>query len=110
MDKIRSGQDTVNEGHEDADEQMNLSVHKALAGSRCLLVRGGAGSGKTTLLRWIAVRAASKSFDEPLSTWNDKIPFLIPLRSIGSNFPRPEEFLQFATSAISGTMPDLWVH
>jgi hypothetical protein len=44
-----------------------VSVDTALAGSRCLLIRGEAGSGKTTLLQWIAVKSASKSFEKPLA-------------------------------------------
>jgi hypothetical protein len=43
--------------------RMVIFVDAMLASTSRLLVRGFAGSGKTTLLQWIAVRAATKSFE-----------------------------------------------
>jgi hypothetical protein len=70
-----------------------------------------AGAGKTTLVRWIAVRAASRSFEYPLDSWNDALPFVIRLRQFGdSPFPPPEKFPSLVASAIADTMPRGWVH
>jgi len=83
----------------------------ALVSSHRLLIRGLAGSGKTTLLQWIAVRAATNSFEEQLADWNGCIPFYIRLRRYSqSRLPKPEEFIDFAASAIAGTMPEKWVY
>ena len=88
-----------------------IPVDSALASSRRLLIRGLAGSGKTTLLQWIAVKAATKSFDGRLSEWNDAIPFYIRLRHYAhSKLPGPEAFLDFAAPIIAGTMPERWIH
>src|SRR5439155_1564269 len=74
----------------------------ALASSHRLLIRGLAGSGKTTLLQWIAVRAATKTFEGQLANWNDCIPFYIRLRHYSqSRLPRPEAFIDFAAPAIA---------
>ncbi|MGA8086967.1 MAG: NACHT domain-containing protein [Terracidiphilus sp.] len=86
-------------------------VEAALARHRMLLLRGPAGAGKTTLLQWVAVRAASRSFEEPLENWNVALPFLIRLRQFGdSALPRPEDFPSLIAPTISGTMPSGWAH
>ncbi|MGB3613710.1 MAG: hypothetical protein WBA10_07950 [Elainellaceae cyanobacterium] len=54
-------------------------VDEAMCDCRRLLIRGGAGAGKSTLMQWLAVRAASQSFEGNLVTWNTKIPFFIRL-------------------------------
>ncbi len=88
-----------------------VSVDTALASSHRLLIRGLAGSGKTTLLQWVAVKAATKSFDGPLSKWNGILPFYIRLRQYAQlKLPKPEAFVDFAASNIAGTMPSKWVH
>lgn len=88
-----------------------VSIDKIMKGSYRLLIQGPAGSGKTTLLQWIAIKAATKSFDEALADWNKCLPFFIRLRQcMQSGLPRPEEFPQLITPAIAGTMPRGWVH
>ena len=92
-------------------EQDTVSVDAALAGSHRLLILGLAGSGKTTLLQWLAVRAATKSFEDQLSDWNDCLPFYIRLRHcVQSGLPRPEDFPGFVAPVIADTMPRGWVH
>lgn len=88
-----------------------VAVDTALADVHRLLIRGQAGSGKTTLLQWIAVKAATKSFEGPLSHWNGSLPFYIRLRHyVQSGLPRPEAFPSFVAPAIADTMPKGWVH
>src|SRR6266487_909152 len=103
----------VSSSESDVDEPTReiVPVDAALASSRRLLIRGLAGSGKTTLLQWIAVKAATKSFEGQLADWNGIIPFYIRLRHYSqSRLPRPEAFIDFAAPAIAGTMPEKWVH
>jgi len=88
-----------------------VPVEVALAQSPRLLVRGMAGSGKTTLLQWVAVKAASQSFEGVLAKWNKALPFYISLRYyIEEGLPGPEDFPKFVAQAIVGTMPKRWVH
>lgn len=88
-----------------------LTVDEALARSHYLLIQGLAGSGKTTLLQWIAVNAASQSFQGPLASWNTALPFYIRLRScIQSGLPAPEDFPKSVAATIAHTMPTGWVH
>ncbi len=106
-----SGESSPSNGSQDDLVQEIATVDTALTSSNRLLIRGLAGSGKTTLLQWIAVRAATKSFEGQLATWNDYVPFYIRLRHYAqSRLPKPEAFPDFAASAIAGIMPDQWVH
>jgi NACHT domain/Leucine Rich repeats (2 copies)/Leucine Rich repeat len=99
------------EGSEEEPVRDIVSVDRALASSRNLLIRGEAGSGKTTLLQWIAVKSASKSFEKPLADWNDTIPFFIRLRHcVQEGLPKPESFPGLVVPAIADTMPKGWVH
>jgi NACHT domain/Leucine Rich repeats (2 copies) len=92
-------------------EKVTVSADTALSSSQRLLIKGPAGSGKTTLLQWIAVRAATKSFEGALTQWNEYIPFYIRLRHYAqSSLPKPEDFPEFAAPLIIGTMPKGWVH
>jgi NACHT domain len=96
---------------EDEAAREFVPVDITLASSNRLLIRGLAGSGKTTLLQWIAVRAATKSFEGQLAYWNDCIPFYIRLRHYAqSKLPKPEAFIDFTAPAIAGTMPKQWIH
>ncbi|MEM8643159.1 MAG: NACHT domain-containing protein, partial [Cyanobacteria bacterium P01_G01_bin.54] len=86
-------------------------VDEAMCDCRRLVIRGGAGAGKSTLMQWLAVRAASRSFEGKLAAWNTKIPFFIRLRSlVGEAFPTPEQFPALIARNIAARMPDLWVH
>ena len=88
-----------------------MSADKALSSSNRLLIRGLPGSGKTTLLQWIAVKSASRSFDEPLLNWNNALPFYIRLRQFAkSELPSPETFSKLTASTIADAMPKGWVH
>ena len=93
------------------------SVNEVLADAHAVLIRGEAGSGKTTLLQWIAVQSASRTFPQPLHTWNGTIPFYIRLRqhapgdaSTPPVWPAPEAFPGLLAPAIAGAMPRGWVH
>jgi Leucine-rich repeat (LRR) protein len=95
----------------DKTHRSAISVDEVLAGSRRLLIRGLAGSGKTTLLQWIAVNSASQTFKDPLTDYNNTVPFLIRLRHcVQSGLPAPEDFPNFITNIITDTMPGGWVH
>lgn len=85
--------------------ESHLSLHQKI------LIKAQAGGGKTTLLQWLAVRSALASFEEPLTEWNQCLPFFIRLREFaGRKLPPPEEFPQLVAPAISGGMPDGWAH
>lgn len=98
------------EGDNDDGEDM-LSADIALEGAKRMLIRGQAGSGKTTLLQWVAVKAASRGFDAPLSEWNAFVPFFIRLRDcVDKGLPKPEDFPGIVAPSIAGLMPNGWVH
>ncbi|MFD1046550.1 NACHT domain-containing protein, partial [Kibdelosporangium lantanae] len=89
----------------------DAGVELVLAGSRRVLVRGAAGSGKTTLLQWLAVSTARRRFDAELASWNDLVPFFIPLRRYtDTDFPSPQGFLDQVGRHIAQEMPTGWVH
>ncbi len=96
------------EAPENASEM--VPAHEALAGARCLLVRGPAGSGKTTLLQWAAVRSAARDFPEEMADWNETVPFFVRLRDFAhGDLPRPEAFPGLVASAVAAEMPEPWV-
>jgi hypothetical protein len=87
-----------------------VSVEVALANSPRLFIRGMAGSGKTTLLQWIAVKAASQSFEGALAKWNKMLPFYVSLRYyVELGLPGPEDFPKFIAPAIADTTPKKWI-
>ena len=89
---------------------IEMSVEKALNQSQRLLVRGQAGSGKTTLLQWVAVKAAQKCFDEPLSSWNTLVPFLIKLRNCSDHqLPSEKDFPIQELDVLRSPPPEGWV-
>jgi hypothetical protein len=94
-----------------ASRTEGIPVLSMLANTQRLFVRGEAGCGKTTLLHWIAVTAAHQSFPSELASWNETIPFFIPLRRYAQSaqFPAPEQFLNAVGRLISAEMPDGWV-
>ena len=89
----------------------SVPVEDVVANKIRFLLIGEAGSGKTTLLRWIAVQAARRKFQGPLSNLNGTVPFYIPLRRyVGQTLPSPETFIDSVASAIAGEMPRGWAH
>jgi hypothetical protein len=86
-------------------------VDEAICDCRRLVIRGGAGAGKSTLMQWLAVRAASQSFEGKLLAWNTQIPFFIRLRRLmDRGFPAPEQFPALIAQNIAAQMPAGWVH
>ncbi|MEM8640890.1 MAG: NACHT domain-containing protein, partial [Cyanobacteria bacterium P01_G01_bin.54] len=91
--------------------RISSQVDEAICEGRRLVIRGGAGAGKSTLMQWLAVQAASRSFEGKLIGWNAKIPFFIRLRSlVGEGFPPPERFPALIARNIVAQMPEGWVH
>ncbi|MCX5375312.1 NACHT domain-containing NTPase [Streptomyces sp. NBC_00091] len=86
---------------------------QALAGSHRVLLRGEAGSGKTTLVQWLAVSAARQDLSPQMAYLEDRIPFVLPLRTLtrhGERLPEPRDFLTAAGCMLSGSQPDGWAH
>ncbi|MFD9408742.1 NACHT domain-containing protein [Streptomyces sp. NPDC059989] len=86
---------------------------QALAGSNQVLLRGEAGSGKTTLVQWLAVTAARQDLTPQMDYLYDRIPFVLPLRTLtrhGERLPAPRDFLTAAGCPLGGAQPDGWAH
>ncbi|MDN3297692.1 NACHT domain-containing protein [Streptomyces ficellus] len=69
---------------------------QALAQQERVLLRGVAGSGKTTLVQWLAVSASRQDLDERMGYLRDRVPFVLPLRTLtrhGERLPAPDRFL-----------------
>ncbi|MEU2156468.1 NACHT domain-containing protein [Streptomyces sp. NPDC019396] len=82
---------------------------EALAQHGKVLLRGVAGSGKTTLVQWLAVSTTGRDLDGRMSCLRDRIPFVLPLRTLtrhGERLPAPEHFLSAVGCALSA--PDGW--
>jgi Leucine-rich repeat (LRR) protein len=105
-----SNRDRALEAEED-DDQLYLRADAALADVGRCLIRGEAGSGKTTLLQYLAVRSGGQTFVDPLTPWNDTVPFFIQLRRYAKvDLPKPEQYLDNITPQLAGVMPAGWVH
>jgi hypothetical protein len=89
----------------------SLPADQALAGHDRVLLRGVAGSGKTTLVQWLAVSAARQEFDDSMGHLADRIPFVLPLRTIirQGDPPLPAGFLTAIRSPLAGAQPPGWV-
>ncbi|MFD5738562.1 NACHT domain-containing protein [Streptomyces massasporeus] len=91
-------------------------VQAALRGRSRILLQGAAGSGKTTLMHWLAVRAAQGDLPSELSQLQNRVPFVIPLRTlIRSGLPKVGlllDELQYpaADSQPAGWLPRLLEH
>ncbi|MFH7600058.1 NACHT domain-containing protein [Streptomyces racemochromogenes] len=86
---------------------------QALATSRRVLLRGEAGSGKTTLVQWLAVSAARQDLPPQMAYLEDRVPFVLPLRTLtrhGERLPDPSGFLSAAGLPLAGAQPEGWVH
>ncbi|MBT2401479.1 NACHT domain-containing NTPase [Streptomyces sp. ISL-100] len=84
---------------------------QALANHERVLLRGEAGSGKTTLVQWLAVSAARQDLDDRMAYLRDRIPFVLPLRTLtrhGERLPAPKDFLAAVGSPLAGEQPPGW--
>lgn len=99
---------------DEAEEPAGVScpADQALADHGRVLLRGEAGSGKTTLVQWLAVSAAGRTADDARMAYlHDRVPFVLPLRSLtrhGERLPAPADFLSAAGSPLAGTQPTGW--
>ncbi|EPH40935.1 NACHT domain-containing protein [Streptomyces aurantiacus] len=80
----------------------------ALAEHPRVLLRGDAGSGKTTLVQWLAVSTATRTRAARTPSVADRIPFVLPLRTLLRTgiLPSPDAFL--AAVGCPHTAPDGW--
>ncbi|MCX5387988.1 NACHT domain-containing NTPase [Streptomyces sp. NBC_00083] len=101
-----------------------IPADQALAGHERVLLRGEAGSGKTTLVQWLAVSAARRGTpetadgtqdaagtDDRMTYLRDRIPFVLPLRTLtrhGERLPAPKDFLAAVGSPLAGEQPPGW--
>ncbi|MFJ7155063.1 NACHT domain-containing protein [Streptomyces sp. NPDC101118] len=87
-----------------------LPADQALAARERVLLRGEAGSGKTTLIQWLAVSAARAVPDERMAYVRDRIPFVLPLRTLArhSSLPSPRTFLASVGVPLAGEQPVGW--
>lgn len=86
---------------------------QALARTRRVLLRGEAGSGKTTLVQWLAVTAAQQERPDRPEYLRDRIPFVLPLRTLtrhGERLPAPKDFLAAIGCPLAGSQPAGWEH
>ncbi|MBD0742129.1 NACHT domain-containing NTPase [Streptomyces sp. CBMA152] len=84
---------------------------QALADHERVLLRGEAGSGKTTLIQWLALSAAREHVDRHTAYLQDRIPFVLPLRTLtrhGERLPAPKDFLAAIGSPLAGEQPPGW--
>jgi transcriptional regulator with XRE-family HTH domain len=87
-----------------------VRAERALADRNRALVRGLAGSGKTTLLNWLAVSTAGGSLPPELAHLADRIPFVLPLRTLvrRGELPQPEGFLTAIGCPFDAARPAGW--
>ncbi|MFJ1789626.1 NACHT domain-containing protein [Streptomyces anulatus] len=86
---------------------------RALATDHRVLLRGEAGSGKTTLVQWLAVTAARQDLPDGADYLYDRVPFVLPLRTLtrnGRGLPSPKQFLAATNCPLDGSQPDGWEH
>ncbi|MFD7015385.1 NACHT domain-containing protein [Streptomyces sp. NPDC059928] len=83
-------------------------VEDALSDCNRAMLRGLAGSGKTTLMQWLAVSAAQNNFPDELALLRNRVPFVIPLRTLTGGLPSPEGFLGAVGNVLHGLQPDQW--
>ncbi|MEU6154833.1 NACHT domain-containing protein [Actinosynnema sp. NPDC047251] len=95
----------------DSQDAEGVPVEAAIGDNPRVLLRGDAGSGKTTLVNWLAVRAARAELSDALAGWNDRVPFMVRLRTFADgDLPNPENFVSRCTPMIAQVMPEGWVH
>ncbi|MFD9565609.1 NACHT domain-containing protein [Streptomyces sp. NPDC059994] len=84
---------------------------RVLADHERVLLRGEAGSGKTTLVQWLALSAARDDLDHSTAYLYDRIPYVLPLRTLtrhGARLPAPKDFLAAVGSPLAGEQPPGW--
>ncbi|MFK8909499.1 NACHT domain-containing protein [Streptomyces sp. YS-3] len=84
---------------------------RVLADHERVLLRGEAGSGKTTLVQWLALSAARDDLDHATAYLYDRIPYVLPLRTLtrhGARLPAPRDFLAAVGSPLAGEQPRGW--
>ncbi|MCX5176211.1 NACHT domain-containing protein [Streptomyces virginiae] len=85
----------------------------ALSDSPRVLLRGEAGSGKSTLVQWLAVTAARQDLSPQMDYLYDRIPFVLPLRTLtrhGERLPAPADFLTSSGCPLGAEQPHGWAH
>ncbi|MFF9914968.1 NACHT domain-containing protein [Streptomyces sp. NPDC013457] len=90
-------------------QDMGGRADLALARHDKVLLRGLAGSGKTTLVQWLAVSAARDAQPDAMAYLRDRIPFVLPLRTLtrhGERLPSPDRFLSAVGCPLSP--PEGW--
>ncbi|MFD7230632.1 NACHT domain-containing protein [Streptomyces sp. NPDC059881] len=86
-----------------------IRADQALADHHRVLLRGVAGSGKTTLVQWLALATTRQDPDERMAHLRDRIPFVLPLRTLtrhGERLPAPDRFLTAVGCPLAP--PDGW--
>ncbi|MGW1768909.1 NACHT domain-containing protein [Streptomyces sp. NPDC002073] len=89
----------------------SLPADQALAEHERVLLRGEAGSGKTTLIQWLAVSAADPAPAAAMAYVRNRIPYVLPLRTLtrhGGRLPAPRDFLAAAGFPLAGAQPEGW--
>ncbi|WP_078965650.1 NACHT domain-containing protein [Streptomyces aureocirculatus] len=109
LGEVRIGDDLYPIREADLDSAPR-PADEALATHDRVLLRGEAGSGKTTLVQWLAVSAAAPRPGARMAYLHDRVPYVLPLRTLtahGERLPAPKDFLT-AVSPLAGTQPDGW--
>lgn len=91
---------------------LHVPAEQVLAQHDQVLLRGVAGSGKTTLVQWLAVTAASRTYEHGLTHLIGRVPFVLPMRRIlrpGAELPIPGDFLKAVACPVAGEQPPGWV-
>ncbi|MFH8797150.1 NACHT domain-containing protein [Streptomyces sp. NPDC017941] len=109
LGEVRIGDDLYPIREADLDAEPR-PADEALATHDRVLLRGEAGSGKTTLVQWLAVSAAAPRPGARMAYLRDRVPYVLPLRTLtahGERLPAPKDFLT-AVSPLAGSQPDGW--
>lgn len=83
-------------------------IEPLLAERSRVLLRGAAGAGKTTLVWWLAAHTSARTMGPSLAHLNDRVPFVVPLRSLRarqSDFPSPDALPLAAGLAVESPPP-----
>ncbi|MFI6644497.1 NACHT domain-containing protein [Streptomyces sp. NPDC050504] len=90
------------------DAPVPQRIEPLLAGRSRVLLRGAAGAGKTTLVWWLAAHTSARTMGPSLAHLNDRVPFVVPLRSLRarqSDFPSPDALPLAAGLAVEAPPP-----